>query len=72
MLPNTYFESNQVTFENWQTMINQHSKFLMFFAKFKMDEMNIFIFLVDNVVKVEDFHDILIRILPVLDTDKRF
>ena len=49
MLPNTHGEilkleiKSSKAFENWQTMINQHSKFLMFFAKFKMDEMNHFL-----------------------------
>ena len=49
MLPNTHGEilkleiKSSKAFENWQTMINQHSKFLMFFAKFEMDEMNHFL-----------------------------
>ena len=49
MLPHTYREILKLeiklsrAFENWQTMINQHSKFLMFFAKFEMDEMNHFL-----------------------------
>ena len=49
MLPNTHGEivnleiKSSKAFENWQTMINQHSKFLMFFAKFEMDGMNHFL-----------------------------